>query len=207
MELKDKFFGRWQVIRQAHSRGKHPYWDCRCLCGNSRAVNQSSLMSGLSTSCGCYSREASRAVGKANITHGMSGTPTYQIWQGIVQRCTVKTNPNYQFYGGAGVKLDSRWLVFENFLTDMGEKPEGKSIDRRKGTEGYSADNCRWATKKEQQRNLKNNLIVKFNGTSKLLIEWCEELGLAYQTIHSRLFNYGWSVEKALTQPIRLKQG
>ena len=110
-------------------------------------------------------------------------------------RC--QRNPDY-----CGVSYDPRWEVFENFLEDMGERPEGTTLDRIDGSKGYSKDNCRWATPKEQARNRRSNLVLKFAGLELPVSDWAELLGWPVGTIQKRL-RIGWTVEKALTTPRR----
>ena len=90
---------------------------------------------------------------KARLTHGMTGTPTYNSWFGMIQRCTNPKQPTFKDYGGRGVTICHRWLRFENFLADMGIRPEGKTLDRKNNAGGYEPSNCRWATHKEQCEN------------------------------------------------------
>jgi hypothetical protein len=99
----------------------------------------------------------------------------------------------------AHVRVCVRWRDFENFLADMGERPDGTSIDRIDNDGGYCPENCRWATSKEQQRNKRNNRLLTFNGVSRCLAEWSEILGIGYQVLYGRL-RRGQSVEQAFTQ-------
>ena len=80
-------------------------------------------------------------------------TRTYKTWENMKQRCLNSNNPKWEYYGGKGITVCTRWLTFKNFLADMGERPEGKSIDRISNRRGYYKKNCRWATKSEQYLN------------------------------------------------------
>jgi len=91
--------------------------------------------------------------------------------------------------------------VFTNFLVDMGERPEGKTIERIDNNKGYEPGNCRWATKVEQQRNRSNTKFLTFGGKTQSLPDWADEVGLLKETIRHRMQYYGWSVERALTTP------
>ncbi|MFI5113494.1 MAG: hypothetical protein ACHP7J_00015 [Terriglobales bacterium] len=119
-------------------------------------------------------------------------------------RCTNVNSPDYPDYSGSGVKVCERWLVFENFLADMGPRPSPQhSLDRFPNQNGdYEPGNCRWATIKEQNRNRKSNRPLTLNGETKLIIEWSELLGMSKNTIRARL-ERGWSVERTLTTPVQ----
>jgi len=94
--------------------------------------------------------------------HGYNGTGTYETWRGMKGRCLNKKRNDYKYYGGRGIKVCERWLEFKNFLDDMGERPEGKTLDRKDNDGNYEPSNCRWATKQEQQLNRNN-----YTGLSK----------------------------------------
>lgn len=115
------------------------------------------------------------------------------------QRCLNPKNPRWASYGGAGVKLDERWHRFENFVADMGERPEGRTLDRYPDPNGdYNKDNCRWATLSEQQNNRRDtNRLLTYQGKTQTLTQWCRELGFNDSTIAKRI-RRGWTTEEAL---------
>lgn len=123
-------------------------------------------------------------------------TTTYKSWRYMRDR--IFNDPDY-----AGVVICDRWNAFENFLADMGNKPEGKTLDRIDNSKGYSPDNCRWATPIEQANNKTTNVFVSFSGTTLTIAQWATKLGIPYKTLYSRLYLYKWAIDKALTQPIR----
>lgn len=125
------------------------------------------------------------------------------VYYAMVHRCTNKNHHKYKDYGGRGITVCARWLEsFKNFYEDMGERPSmDHSLDRIDNNEGYSIDNCRWATPKEQSRNQRSNRILEAFGKSQCLVEWAEELGIPTSTLDSRLNKRGWCVTKALLLP------
>lgn len=127
-------------------------------------------------------------------------SPTYRSWTGIRTRCLNPNDATYQRYGAKGVTMCERWNKFENFLADMGERPEGKSIDRIDNSKGYEPSNCRWATVQEQSENRAGVRWLEFNGERLTMSGWARKLGFRYPgTIQGRLKN-GWTVERALTE-------
>lgn len=133
----------------------------------------------------------------------MSGHPAYVSWVEMRTRCHNPKSESYRDYGGRGIRVCGRWREsFENFWADMGStyKP-GLTIDRIDVGKGYEPDNCQWATRKQQNRNTRRNMMIHFRGETRCLGEWCELLELPYQSIYTRLCR-GWPVERALTEPI-----
>ncbi len=120
----------------------------------------------------------------------------------MVRRCTKPYHSAYKRYGAKGITVCERWMVFENFLSDMGERPEGTTIDRINGNLGYEPGNCRWATIKDQQRNTKANRMVTFDGLTMCISEWAEKLGISKDTLSYRI-ERGWG-DRAFTEPPRL---
>lgn len=145
-------------------------------------------------------------MSRGKITHGhslgYSPTPTYCSWIQMRQRCLNPNNPDYKYYGGRGITICETWNTFDIFLLDMGEKPKEASLDRIDNNGNYCKLNCRWATKLEQARNRRDNLYVMFRGTSTSLSELSDLCGLAPKILRSRIFDSGWSVEKAISTPI-----
>lgn len=132
------------------------YFRCQCsLCGGETTVIKK--MIDKTISCGCYAAVAS-SERNTKHGHGPSGvrkkkTPTYVSWQSMKARCHNPKATSYERYGARGITVCRRWHKFENFLADMGERPEGMTLDRRNNNRGYSKANCRWATPKQQHEN------------------------------------------------------
>lgn len=157
LDLSGLVFGKLTVIGYSHTdRHRKAIWRCRCECGSMPAVAAYKLKSGHTRSCGCYQR----AVGDANLAkghvenfvHGQVGTPTYKSWDAAKQRCFNPRDDHFPAYGGRGITMCPAWRSsFAAFLADMGERPEGTTLDRYPNNDGnYEPGNCRWATPAQQ---------------------------------------------------------
>jgi len=169
-------------------------WHCICVCGKGKIIRGNDLKKGNTKSCGCMH-------GPVHILHGHSRngkrTTTYQCWTQMMERCYRPNAPSYKRYGARGIVVCERWKFFPNFLTDMGERPLGLTLDRKDNDGPYSPENCHWTTWKQQARNRRNNRFVTISGEKKMLIVWCEQRKLSYHKVHLRL-RYGWTIEEAL---------
>lgn len=135
-------------------------------------------------------------------THGMSGTPIYLVWIDMVRRCTKPNHHAFRLYGGRGITVCNRWLAFENFFADMGDRPSPEhSIDRKENDKGYSPNNCRWATSIEQSNNRSTNRFVTYEGKTQTVTEWAREKGFWKSTLRYRL-NHGVPIDQ-LFKPVR----
>lgn len=142
-------FGRLEVIafdKKCPSNGMR--WICRCDCGAVKSIIYNSLVKGHSTSCGCTARVE---AAKKNTKHGMASTPTYKSWHAMKQRCEGKGG--HESYVERGISLDPSWESFDVFVSDMGLRPAGTTLDRIDNEKGYSKENCRWATNEQQLNN------------------------------------------------------
>ena len=201
IDLVGRRFGRVCVVRRDDTiMTGDPRWICVCDCGKEKSIRGFSLRSGRTTSCGCLRRE--RAMAPAT-THGMSYTRVYTIWAKMIARCTNPRHVGYARYGGRGISVCDRWRnSFEAFLADMGDCGS-LQIDRIKNNGNYEPNNCRWVTASENNRNRNSNRVIAYNGVSKTLVEWVEQTKLARDTIAVRIDRLGWSIERALTTPVR----
>lgn len=114
------------------------------------------------------------------VTHGMAKNYTYKSWEHMKYRCDTPTAYAYPAYGGSGITYDPAWKSFEKFFEDMGSRPEGSSIDRIDSSKGYSKENCKWSTRKEQNMNRKGVVILSHNGVSDSMWGWHKTLKLSY---------------------------
>lgn len=189
----------WTIIGDAPSQvGGGEYKFCRCKCGREKPVKLYYIQTGRSRCC------VSCAAKKAKTVHGHAGpsgaheSGAYKSWQAMLSR--VKHNPGYR-----RVKVCARWQEFAAFYEDMGDRPEGATIERKDNSKGYNKDNCRWATRKEQGRNKTTNVRVVIDGVEKLLTEWLAELPIAMATYYQRT-RKGMSPFEALTTPVRSRK-
>ena len=204
IDLVGQKFGRLTVIkRMGNDKYRNSRWLCLCECGKEKIIRGSHLKSGDIKSCGCLQKEE---LIKRSTTHGHKSEgrvpKTYMAWCNMIQRCTNSKHKHYQDYGGRGIKVCKRWIKFENFLEDMGIPKKGLTLDRIDNSKGYCKSNCRWATRKEQQRNTRRNHMISYNGKTQCMSEWAEQTGISASAILWRL-NHGWSIEKALTTPVK----
>lgn len=127
-------------------------------------------------------------------------TPEYNSWRSMRARCLFKSHAAYKNYGGRGITICDRWVdSFENFVKDMGPRPEGTTLDRIDVNKGYYKENCRWASMTEQANNKRNTVLIDFDGESKTISQWSKDLGIPTSTIMNRLAG-GYSSEDALSK-------
>ena len=203
VDLRARKYGRLSVIGRFDVRDKTTRWECLCECGNVRIVRSYALQSGHSQSCGCLSREINQ---RKMLKHGQTkskyteATSEYSTWRGIIQRCTNPKNNHYDRYGGRGITICDKWRHdFSAFFADMGEKPQGTTIDRIDNNKGYEPGNCRWADKKTQQNNLSNNIVITYGGLTMTLPMWADKTGIANSCLAARI-RRGWSIDRALSE-------
>lgn len=192
--VKEYKFGRynhWTIVSLAE---EHKYYGmvwAVCDCGKKKIVSYDNVVRGLSKSC-CYYG----LMENWGVKHGCSRkggqTPEYRSWQSMKNRCYDKTRVSYKYYGGRGITVCDRWInSFDSFLKDMGNRPNGTSLDRINVNGNYEPSNCRWATNKEQMCNTRSVVIYERNGISKTQKEWAKHFGVARTTIRDAVKKYG----------------
>lgn len=182
-DLTGRVFSRLTVIRQAEDHcspkgSKSACWEVQCSCGSAPfTVVSASLKDGATKSCGCLRAERNKEV---HSTHNKTKSREYNTWHSMVQRCTNPKNTSFYKYGGIGIPVCERWLNFENFYEDMGERPEGMTLDRIDPFGGYSPENCRWATVEKQNTNKRKS---SRNKTGVVGVCWSKSRGKWLATI------------------------
>lgn len=142
----------------------------------------------------------SRVNGKTKVSS------TYNAWASAKHRCSSPKNENYASYGGRGITFCERWNKFEDFLADMGVKPEGLSLERRDNNQGYNPENCYWASMAEQGNNRRSNHLITFNGETQTLAEWARRTGKSAPLIRSRI-NAGLPLKDVFSLPVGAIEG
>jgi len=157
VDMTGQKYGKLTCIAPGKTSRSGRYWICECECGNRTEVLRGNLRNGFTLSCGCHKRENNRHRDPTWAKHGYASkanrNPTYNSWMAMRMRCNNKNHESWEWYGGKGIKVCERWDSFSNFLEDMGERPDGKTLDRIDPDKDYSKDNCRWATPLEQTLN------------------------------------------------------
>ena len=202
IDLTGQQFGSWEVKRR-DSLGKHKQilWLCQCDCGSRGLVSGSDLKLGKSKSCGCYKRNL-------HTIYNMCYEDTYNNYTSMMSRCYNESNIAFSNYGGRGIKVCKRWRsnpeAFHIWAHNIGYK-KGLTLDRIDNDKGYSPENCRWATYKEQNSNRRNNHTLTYRGETKTLTQWSEKIGIKKSTLQRRAAS-GWSDEEIIITPLNQRR-
>lgn len=199
-ELSGQLFGRLTVIEFSEVKTKRAVWKCQCSCGNITYVPTHKLKSGHTQSCGCLHKEKFNC---GHPKHGMWNTGTYRTWYAMVYRCTKSNHHRYEDYGGRGITVCDEWLEFENFIRDMGVRPDNRTLERNDNNKGYNKENCCWSTITEQGANKRNNQIITHNGETLTYSQWADKLGVDMRLIWQRIHKLEWDPAKAITTPFK----
>lgn len=211
VDLTGQMFGRWEVLGLAEpkvdsSGREYETWTCRCSCEKHtiKDVYVQHLIHGNSQSCGCMRDEI---TGNNFRTHGKTETRLYNIWCMMKARCYKPSNHAYARYGGSGITICDEWhnfSTFEKWAIENGYN-EHLTIDRIDNDLGYSPENCRWATYKEQANNTSKTIRLTVDGQTKTASEWSDVYGVPLYEIRFRL-KHGWTPEEAVKIPLHHKR-
>ena len=212
LDLTGQTFGRLTVIeRKGSDKQRNALWECLCTCGNTTVVAAIELRRGHTKSCGCLKIEMAKTndwnikqVKYGNDVRRCQEWPEYGVWKRMRQRCNGIFCAEYARYGGRGIKVCARWNNFQNFLTDMGPRPSKRhSIEREDNDGDYEPTNCRWSTETEQNNNRRNNRVLEYDDKSMTVAQWARYLDINYKVLNARINRFKWSIEKALTTPVK----
>ena len=185
-------------------KGAHQFYQvCICKCGTIKAIRGCELVTGHTKSCGCLCTEIITTHGHHR---GGKASPEAEAYRGMITRCTNPNHHAYPYYGGRGIAVFSDWCGpggFERWLAYIGPKPSPELSQERDKVHGnYEPGNVRWATIQEQNNNKRNTVLLTYNGETKTQAQWSRDIGISVQAVARRL-KAGWSVEKALTTPVK----
>lgn len=207
-DIIGKRFGGLVVLRRVEDKispkgYKKPQYVCACDCGNTKVVVKGNLLTGNTTSCGCYKKELDH---KRFLKHGYAENPDklYQKWLSMRDRCFNPKATSYKNYGARGIRVCTEWdnyISFREWAFANGYK-DGLTIDRIDVDGDYEPNNCRFATMKEQNNNRRTTNFHTYNGKTQSEMKWAEEYGISYGALKTRL-KYGWSFEDALNTPVK----
>ena len=181
------------IIREAEKKNGRRCVICRCSCGNEKEFILASIKSGSTKSCGC-----------SKIKHGHTAfkkeSPTHISWRSMKERCKRKSHAKW--YLDKGITVCERWSLFDNFIEDMGERPSGMTLERIDGNTGYSKENCKWASIRDQMNNRSNTRLMNVKGNIFPLSIFSEKLNIPLETLRRRI-NRGWDIHKIISTPLR----
>lgn len=204
-DLVGEKYGMLSPIRVVGKKNSHIMWECRCDCGKLTIVTANNLRNGHTRSCGCIrptkkEKPLSHRFDDGKYYTEILGKEQYdhlrRAWSSMIQRCKPYYHCHSSYYD-RGIGVCDEWKIFRNFAEWAINNGHDitLSLDRKDNDKGYSPDNCRWVTMKEQQNNKRTNVYVDFMGRTQTLKQWCEELGLPYGTIRARHRN-GWETPR-----------
>lgn len=189
LDVSGERYGRLVAVKRVANRGRATFWSFRCDCGKTTEAALGAVRSGDIQSCGCWKAESFLARA---VHHGMAGSRTYLSWSNAKARCYNPKNKRFADYGGRGIAMCDRWRAsFEAFLSDMGERPHGMTLDRKDVNGNYEPGNCRWATQSEQTTNTRNQKWIEVGGERLSLKQFAEREGVDYKSLWSRVRKTG----------------
>ena len=201
-DLSGQKFDRLTAIELAgRDKSGNARWLCLCDCGQHTTISAPALKANRRHSCpSCKTKR----TWDSRDSHGESKTRLYSIFHNMHKRCEKENAINYHRYGGEGVTVCDEWQTYEPFSewAHNNGYEEHLTLDRIDNNKGYSPDNCRWATYREQSLNTRQNRRITHNGVELTMCEWADRLGIKRSTLCQRLKKPGWSIERALTTPV-----
>ncbi len=195
LDLTGQVFTRLTVIEYSHTnQNSDIIWRCTCQCGQETLVTTESLRGARTKSCGCLKKDSPRQrfrkYGNDPVTGVcLSRSRAYGSWINMLHRCYKPYDRNYNLYGGRGINVCPEWHDFKRFMADMGDRPDGMSIDRIDPNGNYEPSNCQWATTTAQGRNKRVKSNISIDGQTVTVIELSEVLDIPINTLHSKLRN------------------
>lgn len=206
-DITGQVFGKLTVLQFAGVQKEQSRWLCQCECGSLKIYRGDLIRCGRSKSCGCVgiSQLAEMATKHGHASDSATSSE-YKSWEAMRGRCLNPRHKKFSYYGGRGIKVCDRWDDFQKFLDDMGPKPSPKhSIDRIDVNGDYEPENCRWADKKTQENNRRNNRKVCFRGQLLTAAEIAGMTGINYNTLRKRI-KLGYSEERLAEPPKNTKK-
>lgn len=185
---KHKIGAKFNMLTLVEKRNNY-YWRMLCDCGKEKEIGASKVQMGTVKSCGCQKK---RLLAEESTTHGFSYHRFYSIWNTMIQRCTNPKARSFPDYGGRGIMVCERWRKFEGFKEDMFPTwIAGLTIERKDNNLGYNADNCIWATHKEQSRNRRNTILIDTPWGPKTIEELSRLTGYTHGVLRLRRKKFG----------------
>ena len=207
IDLTNQRFGRLLVVRESDIK-KRTAWECLCDCGNTVVVTTTNLRNKGTKSCGCLRVDVTTETHTIHGCDRKSGrNRLYVIWTNMRERCSNPNNDAYDNYGGRGITVCDEWNIdfteFKQWAISNGynEDSNSQTIDRIDVNRGYSPDNCRWISRKEQANNKRNSRYVTYEGKRVNIAELSEITGVPYFLLYKRIVIRGWDVVRAVTTP------
>ncbi len=197
IDLTGQRFGRLTIIKRMENKNGHPWWLCKCDCGNEKCVSGDNLRNGSTQSCGCLKSKGN------NLKHGKCYERIYSIYKSMITRCEKEYSTIYKYYGEREIKVCDEWKnsfeLFYEWSINNGYK-ENLTIDRINPNGNYEPNNCRWVTMKEQNYNRRTSHKFNIDGVICGMRELSNKIGISEQLIQSRL-DSGWTIEEIINTP------
>lgn len=191
VDLTRRKFGRLTITKYLGRGDGGALWECKCDCGNKIVSRSHPMKAGRTKSCGCLAKEnlIKRQTKHGEAVRSKHLSKEYRAWSQMKSRCYTKSCPNFKRYGARGIRVCARWLKsYKNFLLDMGRaKSRLHSLERNNNQGNYQPSNCRWATRKDQQRNTRGNRFYSHLGQTKCIAAWAEHYGMTYSGMRKKI--------------------